>query len=150
MYAPSSSVSVQASLWHEHGPRTHAHTSTVSHALRVSDLHRHDRPPPCNIYPRQCGGEEQLLLVSNKRETFEWEWTKHSTILPLWGGYPQPCLPCHPLVSLQMKWTNAKSMFLVLLMTIFIPLSHCFLADWEHIDGHHCHDCSYRVFTLFS
>lgn len=26
-----------------------------------------------------------------------------------------------PFVSLQMKWTNAKSMFLVLLITIFIP-----------------------------
>lgn len=39
---------------------------------------------------------------------------------------PQPCLPCRPLVSVQMKWTNAKSMFLVLLITIFIPLSSLF------------------------
>lgn len=63
--------------------RAHAHTPTASHAPSVSDLHRHDRPPPCHIYPRQCRGEGRLLLVSNKRATSEWEEAKHSPILPL-------------------------------------------------------------------
>lgn len=118
MYVPRSSISL---AYARARPRTHAHTPTASHTLSVSDLHRHDRPPPCHIYPQQCGGEEQLLLVSNKRATSEWEEAKHSLILPLWRGNPQPSLPCRTLVSLQMKWTNAKSMFLVLLLTIFIP-----------------------------
>lgn len=33
------------------------------------------------------------------------------------------------LVSVQMKWTNAKSMFLVSHTSAVIPLSHCFQTD---------------------
>lgn len=122
MYAPYASMSVRA--W----PRTHAHTPTASHTLTVSDLHRHDRPPPCRIYPRQCGGEGRLLLVSNKRATSEWE---EAIQLPGFASFkdPQPSPPCRPLVSLQMKWTNAKSMFLVSLITVFIPPS--LIVSWQ-------------------
>lgn len=129
-----------ARAWHH----THAHTPTASHTLPMSHLHRHYRPPPCHIYPSQCGGEDQLLLVSNKRATSEWG--EAPPFLPT----PSPPFPSGPLVSLQMKWTNAKSMFLLLLMTMFNPLPHCFLADLKGIDGHHCHKHKPQALTLFS
>ncbi len=47
------------------------HTLPPIHTLSVSDLHRHDRPPPCHIYPQQCRGEWRLLLVTNRRATSE-------------------------------------------------------------------------------
>lgn len=77
-------------------PRTHAHTPTASHTLSVSDLHRHDRPPPCHIYPQQCRGEGRLLLVSNKRPTLEWGEAKRSPIFPLQRPptLPSPWPPC--------------------------------------------------------
>lgn len=115
------------------GPHTHVRTPTASHTFPASDLHRHNRPPPCHIYPQQCGGEEPLLLVCNKQRTSEWEEAQRSLISPLSKRQPPhqktPPFLVVLLVSRQMKWTNAKSMFLVSLTDVVSPLSHCFPTD---------------------
>lgn len=69
---------------HVHGSLLYirVHTHAASRPLTVSDLHRHAQPQPCHIYPQQCEGEGQLLLVSNKGVTSEWEEAKHSPLLP--------------------------------------------------------------------
>ena len=82
---------------HERAGFAHMHTLPPPRTLSpASDLHRHDRPPPCHIYPQQCEGEGRLLLVSNKRATSEWEEAKHSPILPLQRPPTPPSLslPC--------------------------------------------------------
>lgn len=109
-------------------PPTHMHTLPPPHTLS-----------PCLIYTDMISPRHATFILNNAEGRDGCFW------FPTGGRHlngrrlntprfclfkdPQPSLPCCPLVSLQMKWTNAKSMFLVLLITVFIPLSHCFLAD---------------------
>lgn len=106
------------------------HTCTHSHRLTHS---------PCLIYTDMINPRHATFTLNNVEGRDGCFWfsrigrhlngglnTPRFCLLEKPPTLPSPSPPC----LTKMKWTNAKSMFLVLLLTSFIPPpSHCFLAD---------------------
>lgn len=106
-------------------------------ACERGPTHMHTLPPPrtplpCLIYTDTIGPRHAAFTLDNAegRDGCFWFPTRGRHLngrrlynSPGFASFkdPQPSPPYRPLVSLQMKWTNAKSMFLVSLITVFIP-----------------------------